>query len=157
MNRHVDEAIPVWLAGELDPQQAAAFERHLAECPECAKFARESRAVWAVLGAADPRPGLEAEDGSGAWRAVRARTVGGNSDRGRSYGSNALARTGLATAALAAGLFIAVIMPAGARRAATQATDQAQGPTLEETSWPMSSEDYDLDGLWLSAGLESEG
>jgi anti-sigma factor RsiW len=41
--REVTEFLGDWVEGRLDPRERAAFERHLADCPECIAYVRGYR------------------------------------------------------------------------------------------------------------------
>lgn len=132
--KHVGKFIQAYVAGELDPDRKAAVQEHLAGCTECRAEADRTRDLWDLLGAAEKRPLQTAS----VWPAVQARTLG-RTDRSRAwfFGNGPWMRTGLATAAVAAGLMVGVLAPAGS-------SDQTQiDSAVNEASWL-------LDSSWLS-------
>jgi anti-sigma factor RsiW len=52
---HSEQEIGAYLDGELDLASALAFERHLEECPDCARALAAQRALREAIGAADLR------------------------------------------------------------------------------------------------------
>ena len=153
---HVVDTIPAWLAGELSPALVSDLEHHLEQCPDCARAANESRTIWEALNAAAVTP---AELGSpSAWSQVRARTIGKRSNGSWFYGPSAMARAGLATAAVAAGLVFAVVLPVqNLDPVGDPGEAQVETMWLEDSSWTLSDQDNGLDRMWLSAGLDTEG
>ncbi len=65
--KHVGELIQAYVAGELDPEEKAAVEKHLAECAECRAEADRSGKLWEMLAAADTRPPVTAS----VWPSTR--------------------------------------------------------------------------------------
>jgi len=130
--KHVRELIRALVAGELDPDRTDAVQEHLAECAECRAEADRSRNLWNLLGAAEVSPA-----GSGSvWPAVRARTLGSPDEtRAWFYGKGPLIRTGLATAAVAAGLMVGVLAPAGSAEETAVGGASAEASWLLESSW----------------------
>ena len=62
--QHLDEGtIHAWLDGALSPDEAAAVERHAAECAACSALVAEARGLVAassrILTALDAAPGDE--------------------------------------------------------------------------------------------------
>ena len=153
---HVIDSIATWLAGELDTTSVANLEHHLEQCSDCARAAKESRAVWEALDTAVPQPNeLSAPS---VWSEVRARTIAKRPGGSWFYGPSALARAGLATAAVAAGLVFAVMLPDQSLDSVANSSEaQVETMWLEDSSWIMSDQDTSLDRMWLSAGLDSEG
>ena len=154
--KHVTDRIHAWLGGELDPDSASDLEQHLEHCPDCARAARESRAVWEALGS------VVAQDGSlsspSVWPGVRTRTFGSPSAGSWFYGPSSVVRAGLATAAVTAGLVFAVMLPGGGLDAVPDSSDQqVETLWLEDSSWTAADRDFGLDRMWLSAGLDTEG
>jgi anti-sigma factor RsiW len=155
--KHVTDSIPAWLAGELDSAEGAAVECHLETCLECARAANENRAIWDALGSAAPR---ESELSSpSVWPQVRARTLARRGEQSWFYGANALVRSGLAVGAVAAGLFVAVILPGQSHNGVSDLAADASGLTvetawLEDSSWTAGDQDNELDRLWIIAGLD---
>ena len=153
---HVADSIPAWLAGELDPAVVEHLERHLEQCPDCARAARESRAIWTALGSATNNDSRSSSPS--VWPQVRARTLGRRNQESWFYGPNALVRAGLATAAMAAGLVFAVLLPGGGLDPSPDAGDQqVENLWLDDSSWTIPGQDDALDRMWLSAGLDTEG
>ena len=154
--KHVTRNIHAWLAGELEPAAARDLENHLEQCPDCARAAGESRAVWDALGAA--APGESQLSSPSVWPAVRARTFGRRAGGSWFYGPSFLVRAGLATTAVAAGLVCAVMLPGGGLDATPNSGEQqVETLWLENSSWTVADQDYGLDRMWLSAGLDTEG
>lgn len=159
--KHVADSVSAWLAGELDPQETTAFERHLESCSGCARAARASRAVWEALETAALH-----EDETAApsvWPGVRARTLDRRNGESWFYGASAVARGGLAATALAAGLFVAVILPGGGLNSSAELTADVAPEAalasvetmwLEDSSWTSNDQDNELDRLWIIAGLD---
>ncbi len=52
---HTEQDVAAYLDGELDLTSALAFERHLEECPECARALAAQRALREAIAAADLR------------------------------------------------------------------------------------------------------
>jgi anti-sigma factor RsiW len=52
---HTEQEVGAYLDGELDLTSALAFERHLAECPDCSRALAAQRALREAIGAADLR------------------------------------------------------------------------------------------------------
>ncbi len=154
--KHITERIPAWLAGDLDQDAVTDLEHHLERCPDCARSAHESRALWEALGtvAFDEI----SQSTPSVWSAVRTRTIAENISNSWFYGPSSLARVGLATAAVAAGLVFAVMLPGGGLDEVPNPGDQqVETLWLEESSWAATDQDYDLDKMWLSAGMDTEG
>ncbi len=80
---HTEQEVGAYLDGELDLASALAFERHLKECPDCARALAAQRALREAIGAADlrfrPSPAqtrrlrraVVAEPAAGAWPSWR--------------------------------------------------------------------------------------
>jgi anti-sigma factor RsiW len=60
--RDVVDFLDRYLAGELDPDETARFERHLSECPPCVAYMHTYQAA-AVVAKAALRDAEEATDG----------------------------------------------------------------------------------------------
>ena len=154
--KHITENIHAWLAGELDPAAVTDLEQHLKQCPDCARAATESRTFWEALGAA--APGESQMSSPSVWPGVRARTFGERAGGSWFYGPSSLVRAGLATAAVTAGLVFAALLPGGGLDAAPNSSEQqVETLWLENSSWTVADQDYGLDRMWLSAGLDTEG
>ncbi len=154
--KHVTENIQAWLAGELDPNAVTDLEQHLDVCPACARAARESRSLWEALGEVEI---TESQLSSpSVWSGVRARTFGERNKGEWFYGPSLLVRIGLATAAVTAGLVFSVMLPGGGLDAVPTSSGQhVETLWLEDSSWITMDQDHDLDRMWLSAGLDTEG
>ncbi|HTG34761.1 MAG TPA: anti-sigma factor [Thermoanaerobaculia bacterium] len=80
---HSEQEVGAYLDGELDLTSSLAFERHLEECPDCARALAAQRALREAIGAADlrfrPSPALTRrlhrtladEPAAGAWPSWR--------------------------------------------------------------------------------------
>ncbi len=158
--KHVTNRIQAYVSGELDGDRMAAVEEHLNECPSCRKEADRARETWEMLSAAEtPSPATDS-----VWPAVQARTFGrGTSEREWFFGTGNLTRTGLAAAAVAAGLMLGVLLPAGsghqegADSGLTDASWLVDSSWLSESSWLGGNGSTGLDGLLLGADLLNEG
>ncbi len=158
--KHVTNMIQAYISGELDSTRTAAVEEHLLECPSCRKEADAARGLWEMLGALD----TSASDTGSVWPAVRARTFGrGNSEREWFFGAGNLTRSGLATAAVAAGLMLGVLLPAGSDQqeggdsGMTESSWLVESTWLSESSWLGGDGSIGLDGILLGADLPDEG
>lgn len=157
---HVTEKIQAWLGGELPATEAEVLEAHLQACPDCAAEARQARAVWDLLGTASDR--VPAATPS-VWEAVRTETL----DRGASEDwidrTGRLVRGSLATAAVAAGLALGVLLPWGGafpEDVGGSALAEAPDPEtywLTDTSWGASSDGFGLARDWFSTDGTDEG
>ena len=143
--KHVRDSIQAYVSGELDRERTAAVETHLADCDECRREAEQGRALWEMLGSVE----TEQPGGGSIWPAVRARTLEKNDAiRDWFFGGGLWARTGLATAAVAAGLLVGILVPMGGSPDAVAAGDDSTA-WLVESSWISGSS-------WL-AGEGSRG
>ena len=133
--KHVTNRIQAFISGELDGEHQAAVEEHLNECSACRMEVDRARRLWDVLGAA----GTPTVTTGSVWPAVQARTIGREtSEREWFFGAGQLTRAGLATAAVAAGLMLGVLLPAGPdpesrTRPAARTIEQALLTSIE--SW----------------------
>jgi anti-sigma factor RsiW len=129
--KHVRESIQAFVSGDLDRERSREVQAHLGVCPECRRVAEQVRDTWDLLGAAAAEPAA----GGSIWPEVRRRTVG-RSDHARDwfFGHGAWSRSALATAAVAAGLVIGVLIPAGQSPDAF-ALDQEEDAWLTEATW----------------------
>ena len=149
--KHVQDHIAAWLADELEPGLRAAVESHLASCAACAAAAAESRAIWDMVApsAAEAAVAASAEMRPTVWPAVRARTV----EAGRGgllYGGGTWSKAGVAVAALAAGLVLAILVPA-------PGGSQAGAETVAAGSfWVDQDVDSGFSGLWLAVADEED-
>lgn len=153
--KHYTERIAAWLSGEMEPGEAAELEKHLETCADCAREAREQRAVWEALGAAEVSNGLNTAPS--LWPSVRERTFGEREAAPWFFGRNLAVRSGLAACAVAAGLFAAAVLPGGVATGTAAASDDVETYLLEDSSFADSESAYGLDGVWLAAGLDEEG
>lgn len=136
--KHVTDLLGAFVADELGPQERAEVVAHLAECPRCAAEAREARDLWDLLGdAALPTP--EVTKRPSLWPGIQARTFGRDEQRRQSAGRR-WTTVALATAAVAAGLGLAVILPLGT-------ADKGQLAVSKTDNWGS--------GFWLDARTES--
>lgn len=158
--KHVEALIPSYVSGDLDPDRAAIVERHLEVCPGCGQALAEARSLWDLLGTAQAdRPA----DGS-IWPAVRSRTLGRTEkDREWFFGNGPWTRTGLASAALAAGLMLGVLLPASqgtspeAEVPSTESSWLMESTWLSSSSWLNAEGSLGLDEILLGADLADEG
>jgi predicted anti-sigma-YlaC factor YlaD len=157
---HVREWIQAFVAGELDQEKKSAVEKHLAECAECRAEADRSVDLWEVLASADTRLPLTAS----VWPSVQARTLGQLSgSRAWFFGKGPWMRAGLATAAVAAGLAVGVLVPAGSSEQARIDGEVSEASWLLDSSWLSGSSwlaDFSavgLDDILLGADLADEG
>ena len=148
--KHVRESIQAFVSGDLDRARSEEVRAHLAACPECRREADQVRDTWNLLGAAATEP---AAAGS-IWPEVRRRTVE-RTDHARDwfFGHGAWSRSALATAAVAAGLVIGVLVPAGQAPDAS-AFDQEDDAWLADATW---TSDGGMTGLAdVILGLETD-
>ena len=158
--KHVVNRIQAYISGELDRDRNAAVEEHLNECPACRAEAERAREMWEMLGSA----GVSSPATDGVWPAVRARTFGPEThEREWFFGAGRLARTGLATAAVAAGLVLGILLPIEAGQEAdadSRLTDSSwlvESTWLSESSWLGGGGAAGLDDILLGADLLDEG
>lgn len=158
--KHVREWIQAYVAGELDPDQKASVKEHLAACEECRAEVARSRDLWDLLGAAEKRPPQTVS----VWPAVQARTLGlSDGSRAWFFGNGPRMRTGLATAAVAAGLVVGVLAPAGSGEqtaingAVTDASWLRDSSWLSGSSWLADEGVVGLEDILLGADLVEKG
>ncbi len=154
--KHVTDKIQVWLSGELDPDEAGRVEAHLRECPDCAAEAAEARHLWETLG--DLATATPEIPGS-IWEPVRERTLARRETGFRFFGSAPLVRSSLATAAVAAGLLLGILVPGagpgslgGGAEALDIPEEQVETLWLSGTSW--AGELTEFESAWLEAGQD---
>lgn len=104
-DRHVLDRLPLWVGGDLDPQEMAAVDAHLAACPNCraaAEAFRQSR-VWLTADEGIPF-------GAGDRAALRAEVMA----RLRAHPQRASLRSWIrpALALAAAALLLGIVLPA---------------------------------------------
>lgn len=152
--KHVANMIQAYISGELDRDRNAAVEEHLNECPACRAEADRAREMWEMLGSAGrPSPAT-----GSVWPAVQARTFGREtSEREWFFGAGRLTRTGLATAAVAAGLMLGILLPVGADQEEGADSSLMDSSWLVESSW-LSESTWLSESSWLggegAAGLD---
>ena len=158
--KHVEEVIQNYLAGELGPVRAAAVEKHLAECPRCRREVEQARKLWNLIDAAEV---VSVEEGS-IWPAVRERTLVRKSARHQwFFGSGPWTRRGLAAGAVAAGLVVGLLAPAGSvdKERIAVAQENSSWPVelflLMDSSWLGTGETPGLDDVLLGVDLAEEG
>jgi len=158
--KHVTNMIQSYISGELDSVRAGEVEDHLNECSSCRKEADTARGMWEMLGALDSPP----SDSGSVWPAVQARTFGReSSEREWFFGAGNLTRTGLATAAVAAGLMLGVLLPSGPDQqegvdsGMTDTSWLVESSWLSESSWLGGGGSNGLDDILLGADLPEEG
>ncbi len=155
--KHVTGHLAAYLGGELDGPTRARVDDHLAECPACRAELASLDEVWAVLGAAASAPVPAPSD---LWSKVRSRTVAVDPARVPwFFGRGPWTRAGWAAAAVAAGVFVALVLPGGmgpdGTGSASLVSDDSAGwlssTWLDDTSNPGLAEQ------WMLAGLDSDG
>lgn len=151
--KHALDDIAAWLAGELDDDRARRVAAHLESCPDCAREVRQQRRLLEVLAEAREVPSARSDP----WPQIRRQTL---EDSGASpfawlRGQGKLGQKVLAGTALAAGLFLAVLLPAP-----PVVSDQVEWTTsgdtefeLAEASWLGVDTGSGLDQVWLAAGF----
>jgi anti-sigma factor RsiW len=158
--KHVQNLIQKYLAGELDPDRTAAVDKHLAECSRCRQEADGARALWGLIDSAAHVP----VGSRNLWPAVRARALGRDAERRQwFFGDRPWIRGGLAFTALAAGLMVGLLVPAGSDEESLIAGIQGSSSWPEEAAWLMDSSwlttegTSGLDEVLLGVGLSDEG
>jgi anti-sigma factor RsiW len=157
--KHVVENIPAYLAGELDGDRLAMVEAHLESCPACRAELEEVRTTWDLLEKVE----AASSPASNVWPAVRARTMGQKTpERAWFFGTGNLARTGMATAAVAAGLALGILLPAGAvpdtdgEIAATESSWLMESTWLTDSTWRGGNDTAGIDDILLGVDLLDE-
>jgi anti-sigma factor RsiW len=152
--KHVSESIPAFVSGELDNERRAGVREHLDVCPQCRAEAARAHQLWDQLGtAAKQRPAT-----GSVWPAVRARTLG-RAAGGSAwfFGRQPWLRAGLAGAAVAAGLAVGMLAPAGSGEpdagdgVVADATWLLESSWLSGSSWLTGDQAVGLDDLLLGA------
>ena len=131
--KHVTPDIQSWLSGELSQQETSRFQAHLDQCPECTREAAEARKFWDGLDVVDIPAAA-----SSLWPEVRRKTFGQDEKTFSFFGTGRVIQTSLATAAMAAGLMIGILLPGGS------------GPTVGGEVEAMDSGVAQLETVWLS-------
>lgn len=136
--KHVTDLLQLHVSGELDGPRKEMVEEHLLECPACRAEAGKIRRLWDELGAVET-----VQVRASAWSAVQARTFAeGGAGREWFFGSGRLVRSTLAATAVAAGLTLGVLMPAGP---SPETADETDTSWLSDASWVSNSS-------WLGGG-----
>jgi len=157
---HISHKLESWLAGELSARDAAEIQDHLTSCQECSSRAEELRQVWNLLGAMEDVEPQKPD----IWSAVKLRTVdldGEDSPSSWFFGGGPALRTGLAATAMAAGLALAFLFPAG-QQSSTSVNVVAGLEENPDMQWIAESTFFGndtgglLDELWLGSSLENE-
>lgn len=153
---HVTDNIQVWLSGELSATEKSQLESHLENCPACARSAKEARDIWEDLGRLAERPSVS---GASVWPAVREKTLDSKETGSWFFGGGRLVQSSLATAALAAGLFLGILLPGGGSdqiggdaEALTLSDTQMESAWLTDTSWGEGISEFE--SAWIGAGLD---
>jgi anti-sigma factor RsiW len=153
---HEIQNIQAWLSGELSTESAALLEKHLKQCPDCARAAREASKVWDLLGGLEPAASAA---GPSVWPAVRQRTLGKDETGAWFFGTGRVVRSSLATAAVAAGLLMGFLLPGadtsqvgGQAEALAVSEDQVELAWLIDSSWGTGLTDFE--SSWLTAGQD---
>jgi anti-sigma factor RsiW len=148
--KHVRESIQAFVSGDLDRERNEAVRAHLAACPACRREAEQVRATWDLLETAASEP----EGDLSIWPEVRRRTVErGDQARDWFFGHGAWSRSALASAAVAAGLVIGILVPTGQAPDAL-AYQQEDDAWLAEATWTSGAGATGLADVIL--GLETE-
>lgn len=146
--KHVVNMIQAYISGELDPNRKVAVEEHLNKCSECRAEVDRARELWDMLGVA----GTSSPATGGVWPNVRARTFGRRtSEQEWFFGAGRLIRTGLATAAVAAGLVLGILLPVEADQGVEGDSHLIDSSWLVDSSWLSESTWLGSDG---AAGLD---
>lgn len=148
--KHVEDQLPAFLAGELSAADQADIRRHLAECPACAGASVQLRQLWELLGEAAMPADLAP---ASTWPAIRSRTFGGA--RAPRIGSGRWGRTGIAAVALAAGLGLAILLPAG--KGSVSDHDLTSTAAWGSGFWLDDATTDTFSDLWLAAADEGDG
>lgn len=136
---HVTDRLQRYLDGEAPPAEARDVAAHLRQCPACRGEYAALASLWQVVDTAQPvLPAVSVYPALATRRTWRRERIG-----------SAWMRSGLATAALIAGLVLGLSLarPAATRLAAASAAD-------DETEYLQSL--TTLDQLWWSAGTQDE-
>lgn len=145
--KHVADKIQAYVSGELAGAEEQFVVDHLAECPACAQEAEQARQLWAVLGEANV---LENLTSASAWPDIQARTFGRQSSS-VFYGGGLWSKTGIAAFAVAAGLALAVLLPAGSTQDVIFAEDSE---ALGSSFWLSEQSDTAFSEMWLAVADE---
>lgn len=148
--KHVDDKIPAYLADELSDDERRVVTDHLATCPACARQAEQARRLWDQLGEVALPERMPA---SSSWPAIQARTLGRAADP-RLFGAGWWSKTGITMTALAAGVALAMLLPADKspdRQVATGAEE-----TWGSSFWLADATESSFSALWLAAADQED-
>lgn len=135
-------------AGELEPAEAAALERHLEGCPGCREALERSRAVLGMARLPAPEPG---ETLALADLPVRALSALRRRDRRRRLVRGIAA--GLAGMAVAAALVLALLAPALFRSRTPADAAGVELASARAATWEVP----DMDTLWSESAVLDDG
>ena len=158
--KHVTNRIQAYISGELAGDRKTGVEKHLDECPACRDEVDRAHKTWEMLGTME----ISRSENGSVWPAVQARTFGREKpEREWFFGAGNLTRAGLATAAVAAGLMLGVLLPVGSDHkegAGSGLTDVSwlvESSWLSDSSWLGGDVAAGLDDILLGADLPDEG
>ena len=148
--KHVGEKIQAYVAGEMADDERRAVADHLATCAACARQAEQARDLWARLGEVAIPGRVPA---SSSWPAIQARTFGRGAGP-RLSGGGWWSQTGIAAAALVAGVALAVLLPGGGGSdpQVTVGADETWGSAF----WLEGETDSSFSALWLAAADQED-
>ncbi len=136
-----------YAAGLLGETERAAFERHMADCPECARLASEQRRVWAALDGWTAAPVPEdfdaklyariAEEGKHRWWHALRRP-------GFSFRLSTAAPVAVACAALAVALLLRAPQPLPSAHSAPAPATATVRPKLDADQVERTLDDLDM-------------
>ena len=141
---HVTKQLQAYLDGELPPPVAHQVREHLQACADCCRELAAIEQTWSAVDRA-----RRSELTSDLWPAVAARLPG------RQRGAHAIWwRTGLATAAAAAGLLLGLQLD----RVLTGSVTQSTRPIASTTSTTdiYLNDVTPLDEVWWAAGTAGQ-
>ena len=141
--KHVGNKIQAYVADELTAIDRQGVEEHLASCQSCKQALAETRSLWDVLAlAAEP----EVVPTASAWAGIQAQTFG--LERAPIfYGGGLWSKTGIAAVAMAAGLALAIFLPAGG---AIESVYVAENEALGSSFWLEDQGDSGVSEWWLT-------
>lgn len=155
--KHVTGHLAAYLGGELDQPTRALVDAHLAECAACRAELASFDQVWAMLDVAASAP---VSTGPGLWNGVRSRTVAVDPARVPwFFGRGPWTRRGWAAVAVAAGVFVALVLPGGTGQDGTGSTALASADSAGwlASTWLDDTSNPGLAEQWMLAGLDSDG
>ena len=147
--KHVTKKLQAFVAGELSGAERQMVSDPLGQCPACAAQEVETRQLWDLLGEATA-PSFDQSDS--AWPEIQARTFG-RQEGTLLYGGGLWSKAGIAGAALAAGLALAILLPGNG--AADKALADESGASWGSSFWLDEQSDAGLSEMWLA--LADEG